>query len=402
LSKKKPSTNDKKASQKAKYSARNIQELDPREHIRRRPGMYVGGSDARGLHHLIYEVLDNSVESAFVDKCDSITIRLQPDNQVTISDNDTLIPERFLKGSWNQEKDMHWLDIIMTQIGSWGKFEDDGYRVSGGLHGIGLSAVNALSSSMKVVICHKNTIWKRSYQEGLPVGAMQKYTSVVEVDDGVTFTFQPDYTVFEQNDFEFDRIAKRCADATYNSPNLTIELIDERITPYHKETFFSPDGLKDLVKKLNQDKTPLHDIIHAKGEFEVVFRSGESAPYFIEFALQYTDSDETIEKSYVNTVPNTEGGTHIAGLRSAIQSSINEYFGDLYDSPRSLTWKQISQGLTMVVGIRHPDPQFESPTKVKLLTPEAHGAVKTLAYPLFDPNLTQELRQHFEAMFEAN
>jgi len=398
LSKKKQSTSKELASLQAQYSAKNIQKLDPREHIRRRPGMYVGGTDIRALHHLIYEVLDNSVESAFVDKCDSIAVRLQPDNQVMISDNDTLIPERFIKGSWDKERDMHWLDIIMTQIGLWDKFENETYRVTGGIHGVGLSAVNALTSSMEVVICHKNMVWKRFYREGLPVGAMQKYTSTIDISDGMIFTFQPDFTIFEDNDFEFDRVAKRCADVTYNSPNLTIKLVDERVTPHHQETFFSPDGLKSLVKKLNQDKNPLHDIIHATGEFETVFRSGERAPYFIEFALQYTDSDETVEKSYVNTVPNSEGGTHIMGLRSAIPTSVNEYFS----SRHGLNWKQISRGLTMVVGIRHPDVQFESPTKTKLLTPEAQGAVKTLAYPLFNPNLTLELFQHFDAMFEGD
>lgn len=382
------------------YSAKNIQKLDPREHIRRRPGMYIGGTDKRGLHHLVYEVLDHSAESAFVGACNMITIRLQSDNFVTITDNDRTLSDHILKSPFDKTHNIHTLDVIMTKVGAWQKFKNEAYGATGGLHGLGLSVVTPLCATMQVAVCRDNQVWKRFYREGKPVGALQTYQSVVDIEDGVAFTFQPDYSIFEHNQFEYERIAIRCEDIAYNTANLTIHLIDERVNPPMQETFYSSDGIKSLVKKLNVNKTPLHEIIHITGEIDTQV-SGKIKPFYVEIAMQYTDSDETIERNYVNTVANIQGGVHISGLYAGIVGIVNNHFQFMYDPPRYLSWEQIRQGLTVVISIRHPDVQFQSPTKTHLMNPEIFGGVANLVYMSTHHQITRELQYHFQSMYEV-
>lgn len=373
--------------------------LDPREHIRRRPGMYVGGTGKRALHHLIYEVLDNSAENAFVGTCDTITVRLQSDNYVTIADNDRLLSSWILKSSWDDKLNMHPLDVIMTQVG-WNKFDEETYGATGGLHGLGLSVVTPLCTKMQITINRDNHVWKRIYREGIPMGALQNYLSTTDVEDGVTSIFQPDFTIFDKNDFDYERVAKRCEDIVYNTPNLTIHLVDERTNPEQQQTFNATDGVKSLVKKLNANKTPLHHILHLSDELEATVR-GTAKKFYVEIALQYTDSDETVEYSYVNTVANIQGGVHISGLHAGIGGIINNDFQYMYDPPRYLNWQQISRGLTVVISIRHPDPQFQSPTKTFLMNPEIFGGVANLVYMNLNHDLIWQLQDHFRGMFES-
>jgi len=378
---------------------KKFQSLTPREHVRFRPGMYIGGRDKQALHHLIYEVLDNSVESAFVNACDEITIRLQPDNQVTISDNDRSLPAYIASRIMSHKLHMPEIDAIMTQVGYQFKDVRAPYKVHGGVHGLGLQVVNCLTSSMKVEVAHKGTVWKRAYREGLPIGAIQR-SRQDEVKTGITFTFQPDFTILEENNFEFDRVAKRCEDVVYNTPGLKISIFDERTTPHREKTVFSAEGLKTLVEKLNEGKTPLHDTIHTTVEVKAKIEN-QSKNFFIEFALQYTDSDETIIRSYVNTVPNEQGGTHVNAMQSVITSGVNGYFRDtLPEFGRNLSWREIKKGLTLAIGIRHPDPIFESPTQTRLLLPELDREIKNTAMQLFSPDLSQELYDHFAVMID--
>ncbi len=377
------------------------QKLSPREHIRRRPGMYVGGINRRALHHLFYEVLDNPVESAFIGKCDTITVHLQPNNTLTVEDNDVIFPEKLATETWNTKYDKHVLDVIMTEIGWNNKFDKETYRVTGGLHGVGLAAICALSSKMTVMVRHNNMIWKRFYREGLPYGAVQYYRSLIDRPDGFTVTFQPDFSIMEDNDFDYDRVAKRCADVTYTTPNLTIHLIDERQpTPRH-QTFNAPSGMRTLLEDLNAGKTPLHDIVHISGEIDATDNKGKPITFFVEIAMQYTDSDESVELNFLNTVSNIMGGVHVHGFQQAILGKVNGYFSHLYHPPRYLPWHKIKHGLTAAISIRHPDPQFESPTKTYLMNPEIFGGVVTMLYPHFNPNASWVLGNHFQAIYDT-
>lgn len=387
---------------KTVYDPKAIQKLDPREHIRFRPGMYVGGTGLRALHHLVYEVLDNSVESAFVGKCDTITLRILPDNKISITDNDQLFPEKLHQSTWDEKHNKHALDVFMTEIGAGNKFDNETYRVTGGLHGVGISAICALSSSTEVIVHYDNTVWKRSYREGLPIGAIQQYQSPVDVTDGFTMTFQPDFSIMDEGEFDYDRLAKRCSQVAYNTPNLTVTLIDERVEPHREEIFHKPDGLKSMVMDLNKDKTPLHDIIHFNKEIEAEDRRGNKYYYFIEVAMQYTDSDEVIEEHFVNTVANIQGGVHIDGFRLAIQRVVDGYFNNSSNPQQDLHWSELTRGLTVAIGIRHPDVQFQSPTKTHLMNPEIMGGVFELVSAHFHPTLTQELSQYFQSIYDSH
>jgi len=207
------------------------------------------------------------------------------------------------------------------------------------------------------------------------------------------YTFQPDFTIMDKVEFEFNRLAKRCWDAVYNVPNLTVHLIDERIEPHRHETLSAPDGLKTLVEKLNVDKNPLHDVIHVvhrtQADVSDYYKNQEMV---IEFALQYTDSDEAVAHSFVNTIHTPDGGTHLDGLRSALQSRINEFFHC------DLNWEKVSQGLTLAISVRYPDPMFESQTRVRLLNSDVYGAVAQCAYDSLTGSLLRDIEDHIDAI----
>lgn len=383
--------------QNNEYSEANIKNFDPLKHIRRRPGMYFGGTGIRALHHFIDEVLNYSLEGALEEKCDTVTIRLQADFQITISDNDQYIPTFISKNPTDDKTGRYTLDIHMIGYGiSYPGMSSDRvnpYLVASGLHSVGTSAVNALTAKMSVTVSYEGEVWKRTYREGVPVGEMQHYRPKEAPPTGMTYTFQPDFTIMDKNEFEFDRLAERCWDAVYNVPNLTIHLIDERVEPHRQETLTAPEGLKNLVEKLNADKKPLHDVIH------VVHRTqADVADYYknkemvIEFALQYTDSDETIERGYMNTIRLNQGGTHVDGLRSAMQARINHLFNC------DLNWGQISKGLTLAIGIFHPEPYLESSLRMRLMNDDAFGAVAKCAYAALTHSLLLDVADHIDAI----
>ena len=379
----------------AKYSAKDIQNLEPREHVRRRPGMYIGGIDNRALHFLAEEVLNNAIDSVFAGKCDTIIIRLQADNFVTISDNSEFIPERLAEEDYRDNVGMYILDIILTQVGAGPryKYDENSYIVSGGYYGVGIIAVTAVSTSFNVTVYHKNTVWKRNYQKGKPHGALQKYETTNTTFTGLTITFQPDFTIFDENDFDYDLIANRCREIAYIFPALTITLIDERSPQNVQEIFHYPDGIQAMVRDLDQGKQALYDIAY-KREI-VTYKNYADKPYdtIVEIAFQFSESDETILRGYTNTVLATEGGAHIEGFRHALMGYINT------GSKKSIEWEQVSHGLTAIISVSHCDPQYESMTKLKVLNPDIFDAVLQTAYALLvESNLRDSIRKHIQGM----
>ncbi len=362
------------AQQQAEYTAKNIQQLDPREHVRRRPGMYVGGTDARALHHLIYEVVDNSIDEALAGRCDRIEVTLHENGGVTIADNGVGIPIDM------HESGKPALEVVMTVIGAGGKFDNEVYTVSGGLHGVGVSAVNALSAELTATISRDGHVWQQTYEEGLvtsPVTQLRKLRRGEET--GTVISFVPDFTVIDENEFNFNVLMTRFREMAFVTRQVTINLRDERSKPIPREvTFYFDGGLRSFVRYLNRNRRAIHRIIHCERDIEFVDR--QEKPYFVgvEVALQYSDAATTTELAFTNTINTPDGGTHITGLRSAITGVINRYArkaGLIKDKDGNFSGNDTLEGLTAIVSVKHPDPQFESQTKVKLLNPEVQGAV---------------------------
>lgn len=379
------------AQQQQEYSAKNIQKLDPREHIRRRPGMYVGGTDVRALHHLIYEVVDNSIDEALAGRCDRIFVTLHDDYAVTIADNGVGIPVDM------HESGRPALELVMTEIGTGGKFDNEAYKVSGGLHGVGVSAVNALSSELTATIYRDGHVWRQSYNAGLTQTDVEKVRPLEDGEDtGTVITFVPDFTVMEENKFNFNTLMTRFREMAFVTRKVTITLRDERVKPVAKEvTFYFDGGLRSFVRYLNRNRRPIHDIVHAERETEFEDRQGKPYSIGVEIAFQYTDASTTSELAFTNTINTPDGGTHITGLRSAITGVINRYArkaGILKDKDGNFSGNDTLEGLTAIVSVKHPDPQFESQTKVKLLNPEVQGAVSQVVTEAFNEFLEMNSR----------
>ena len=362
------------AQQQAEYTAKNIQQLDPREHVRRRPGMYVGGTDSRALHHLIYEVVDNSIDEALAGRCDRIEVTLHENGGVTISDNGIGIPVDM------HESGKPALEVVMTVIGAGGKFDNEVYTVSGGLHGVGVSAVNALSAELTATIRRDGHVWQQTYEEGLvtsPVTPLRKLRRGEET--GTFISFVPDFTVIDENEFNFNVLMNRFREMAFVTRQVTINLRDERAKPIPREvTFYFDGGLRSFVRYLNRNRRAIHRIIHSERDIEFVDRQEKPYTVGVEVALQYSDAATTTELAFTNTINTPDGGTHITGLRSAITGVINRYArkaGLIKDKDGNFSGNDTLEGLTAIVSVKHPDPQFESQTKVKLLNPEVQGAV---------------------------
>jgi DNA gyrase subunit B len=380
------------AEQEQKYTAKQIQKLEPREHIRRRPGMYVGGTDLRALHHLIYEVVDNSIDEALAGRCDRIFVTLHDDHAVTIADNGVGIPVDM------HESGQSALEVVMTEIGSGGKFDNDAYTVSGGLHGVGVSAVNALSSELTATIYRDGHVWEQTYNAGYAQTEVQKIRPLEDGEDtGTVISFVPDFTVMDTNEFNFNTLMTRFREMAFVTRKVSITLRDERVKPIAREiTFYFDGGLKSFVRYLNRNRKPIHDIVYAERDVDFEDRNGK--PYFIgvEVAFQYSDASTTTELAFTNTINTPDGGTHITGLRSSITGVINRYArkaGLLKDKEGNFSGNDTLEGLTAIVSVKHPDPQFESQTKVKLLNPEVQGAVSQVVTEAFNEFLELNSRE---------
>jgi len=379
------------AQQESVYNASNIQKLEPREHIRRRPGMYVGGTDARALHHLIYEVVDNSIDEALAGRCDKITVILHKDGSATIKDNGVGIPVD------KHESGKSALELVMTEVGSGGKFDNEAYKVSGGLHGVGVSAVNALSAEMTATIYRDGHVWRQSYQAGIPTRRVRKVRPLKEGEEtGTVISFVPDFTVMEKNEFSFSALMTRFREMAFVTRKVTISLRDERSEPIPREaTFYFDGGLRSFVRYLNRNRREIHRIIHVERDIEYADRNDNPYTIGVEVAFQYSDVATTTELAFTNTINTPDGGTHITGLRSSITGVINRFArkaGLLKDKDGNFSGNDTLEGLTAIVSVKHPDPQFESQTKVKLLNPEVQGAVSQVVTEAFNEFLETNSR----------
>ena len=355
----------------------NIRVLEGLEAVRLRPGMYVGGTDGRALHHLIYEVVDNAVDEALAGRCDCIEIVLYEDGSASITDNGGGIPVGIHK-----QKGVSTLQLVMTTLHAGGKFDASAYKVSGGLHGVGVSAVNALSDWLVAEVWRDGKVYRQEYRRGIP------QTEVVAVREmepgeptGTRITFLPDSTIFEETVFNYNTLAQRFREMAFVTRGVSITLRDERVKPVPKEiTFYFEGGLRSFVRYLNRNRPALHAPVYVEREMEIQFEENGREPLTIgvEVAFQYTDSSTTTELYFANTIHTPDGGSHQVGLRTAITRTINNYArkaGLLKEKDPNFSSNDTLEGLTAIVSVKHPDPQFESQTKVKLMNPEVQGAV---------------------------
>jgi DNA gyrase subunit B len=350
------------------YSAADVQVLEGLEAVRRRPGMYVGGTDVKALHHLVYEVVDNSIDEALAGACDQIEITIHPDSSVTVTDNGRGIPT-----APHPERKISTLELVLTTLHAGGKFGGSGYKVSGGLHGVGVSAVNALSEWMEVTVDDPRDGRRhvQRYERGRPVAPPKNVGKAKGRGTRVVFRFDP--TIFKDVDYRFDTLAQRLREMAFVTRGVTIKLVDEREEPFlHQMTFYFEGGIESFVRYLNRNRDVLHDVVHAERDADGIG---------IEVALQYSDAYAESVYSFANTIHTVDGGTHLTGLRSGITRTINDYArraGLLKDKDDNFSGDDVREGLTAIVSVKHPDPQFESQTKVKLMNAEIKGLVESV------------------------
>jgi len=345
------------------YEAKDIQVLEGLEAVRKRPGMYVGGTDVKALHHLVYEVVDNSIDEALAGVCNRIDITIHSDSSVTVQDNGRGIPVGMHP---TQKKSA--LEVVMTTLHAGGKFGGGGYKVSGGLHGVGVSAVNALSEWCEVEVRREGGIHFQRYERGYPKAAVKVIGKVKADDTGTKTTFKYDPQIFkEEMEYRFDTLVQRFREMAFVTRGVTIHFLDERTQ--RRMTFYFEGGITSFVRYLNRNRENLHPVVYVEKQMEGIG---------IEAAIQYTDAYTESVYSFANTINTIDGGTHLTGLRSSITRVVNDYArknGLLKDADPNFSGDDTREGLTAIVSIKHPDPQFESQTKVKLMNPEVQTYV---------------------------
>lgn len=359
------------------YDANDIQVLEGLEAVRRRPGMYVGGTDIKALHHLIYEVVDNSIDEALAGSCDRINIIINEDESVTVIDNGRGIPV-----DPHPEKKISALEVVMTVLHAGGKFGGGSYKVSGGLHGVGVSAVNALSEWCEVQVYRNGKIHFQRYEKGIPQAPVKVIGTAPKSQTGTTTTFKYDPTIFKGDfSYKFDTLAQRLREMAFVTRAVTINLLDKRDD---KEiTFYFEGGISSFVKYLNRNRDTLHDVVFVEKEIDDIG---------VEVAIQYTDAYSESVYAFANTINTIDGGTHLTGLRIALTRSINDFARKnslLKDADTNFSGEDTREGLTAIVSIKHPDPQFESQTKVKLMNPEVQTYVQQVVADGFGSFLEQ-------------
>jgi DNA gyrase subunit B len=350
------------------YDAADITVLEGLEAVRKRPGMYIGSTGERGLHHLVYEVVDNSVDEALAGYCDSVQITLHPDNRVTVTDNGRGIPV-----DMHEKEKRPAAEVVLTVLHAGGKFGDGGgYKVSGGLHGVGVSVVNALSERLDLEVRRDGHVWTQSYERGVPMGALKKGPPLPkDAATGTTITFLVDLEILDAADFDFETLAQRMRETAFLTKGLRIELIDERGSGERVE-FRYEGGIRDFVAYLNENKEPIHK--------KVVYFEGESEDGQAEIAMQWNSSYQESIFSFANNINTAEGGTHLSGLRSALTRTLNDYArkkGELKEKDESLQGEDVREGLTAIVSVKLHEPQFEGQTKSKLGNPPIKGFVES-------------------------
>jgi DNA gyrase subunit B len=348
----------------AEYSADNIKVLEGLEAVRKRPGMYIGDTSERGLHHLVYEIVDNSIDEALAGHCDQIEVTIHIDNSVTVIDNGRGIPV-----------DMHATEkksaaeVVLTKLHAGGKFDKASYKVSGGLHGVGLSVVNALAEALEVEIKRDGKVYQQSYIRGVPREPLKEVGKSKE--RGTRVTFKPDGEIFETTEFSFDILSQRLRELAFLNRGVKITIEDERTQKKHE--FFYKGGLLSFVEHLNRAKTAVHP--------KVVYFEGEKDGVAVEIAMQWNDGYSESVFSFANNINTIEGGTHLIGFKSALTRTINSYAidtGQLKKDEENLQGEDVREGLTAVISVKVPEPQFEGQTKTKLGNSEVKGIIEAL------------------------
>ena len=350
------------------YGADQIQILEGLEAVRKRPGMYIGSTSIRGLHHLVYEIVDNSVDEALAGFCDSITVTIEKDNSITVQDDGRGIPVDIQKKAGKPA-----LEVVFTVLHAGGKFGGSGYKVSGGLHGVGASVVNALSSWLEVSVYKDGKIYNMKFERGKVVQPMTIIGECAPYQHGTTVHFLPDPEIFEETVYDYDTLKVRLRETAFLTKALKITLIDVREGKKQEKTFHYEGGIKEFVQYLNKGKEPLYpDVIYCEGERDHVF---------VEVAMQHNDSYTENTYTFVNNINTPEGGTHLTGFKNAITKTFNDYARSnklLKDSEPNLSGDDIREGLTTVISVKIEDPQFEGQTKQKLGNSEAQTAVQNI------------------------
>lgn len=361
------------------YTAEHITVLEGLDPVRKRPGMYIGGTGLDGLHHLIFEVMDNAIDEAMAGYCTEIAVELRPENVISIADNGRGIPVEKHKKTKKSA-----LETVMTMLHAGGKFGGEGYKVSGGLHGVGVSVVNALSEWLEAEVHRDGAIFKQKYERGVPVGPVKRVGN--SKDTGTIVTFKPDKQIFSVIEFDWPKILQHFRQQAYLTPGVRIEVIDTRAGQPRTYTFLFEGGVKSYVQQLNIGKDVKNDdIFYVHKELE--------DDNLIELALQYTDSYNETVLSFANNIYTTEGGTHMTGFRTALTRTLNDYArknGLLKEKDENLTADDVKEGLTAIVSVKLRDPQFEGQTKAKLGTPE----MRTYVAQVTNESLSAYLDEH--------
>jgi len=360
------------------YGAGQIQVLEGLEAVRKRPAMYIGSTDGRGLHHLVYEVVDNSIDEALAGHCEHIEVTVHDDGSVSVSDDGRGIPVDI-----HEQYDRPALEVIMTVLHAGGKFDNKSYQVSGGLHGVGVSVVNALSHTLTVEVKRDGHVWTHEFDHGEPeAGAFEQVRPMEDGEEtGTTIRFWPDGEIFETTDFTYSTLANRLRELAFLNSGVAIALEDERSG--ESDQFRYDGGIREFVGYLNETRTPLHE--------EVIYFEDEADDIQVEIAIQATDELQGSIHAFANNINTREGGSHLTGFKTALTRVVNDYaneHGLTDDLDENLKGEDVREGLTAVISVKHPDPQFEGQTKTKLGNSEVRGIVESATH--------EQLRTYFE------
>ncbi|CAN5632085.1 DNA topoisomerase (ATP-hydrolyzing) subunit B [soil metagenome] len=363
------------------YDASSIEVLEGLEAVRRRPGMYIGSTDLRGLHHLIYEVVDNSIDEAIGGFCTEISIKIHEDGSVTVSDDGRGIPT-----GTHSKMQKSAMEVVMTVLHAGGKFGGAGYKMSSGLHGVGISVVNALSEWCITEVRQNGGLFRQEYRKGIPVAPVKRVKSIDKSEHGTTQHWMPDTTIFDSLDYGFGTLAQRFREMAYLTAGLRIVFIDERND--QESTFYFEGGITSYVRHLNKSRIPLHP--------RPFYMNRQIGDYVVEVALQYNDTYGESTHTFANNVNTVDGGTHLSGFKSGLTRTINDYArknGIIKENEVNLSGEDVREGLTAIVSVKMPDPQFEGQTKGKLGNADMAGAVQSVVNEL----LAQQLEENPQA-----
>ncbi|UWG51465.1 Type IIA topoisomerase (DNA gyrase/topo II, topoisomerase IV), B subunit [Halalkaliarchaeum sp. AArc-CO] len=367
-------------SEDTEYGAGQIQVLEGLQAVRKRPAMYIGSTDGRGLHHLVYEVVDNAIDEALAGYCDTIEVTIHDDHSVSVSDDGRGIPV-----DPHEEYDRPALEVIMTVLHAGGKFDSKSYQVSGGLHGVGVSVVNALSQRLEAEVKRDGYLWRHRFDHGEPVeGAFERVRPLEDDEEtGTYIRFWPDDEIFETVDFSFDTLSSRLRELAFLNPGVEITLAEEETD--ERQIFEYEGGIREFVRYLNETRSPLHE--------EVIFFSEEEQGVHVEVAMQATEELQGSLHAFANNINTREGGTHLTGFKTALTRVVNDYANEhdlIGDIDGNLKGEDVREGLTAIISVKHPDPQFEGQTKTKLGNSEVRGIVESA------------MHEHLSTYFEEN